>query len=42
MTRQPSGRPRTCARLDLASVLAQWAAGNPPPYVGLHWPKTDR
>lgn len=26
----------------LASVLDQWAAANPEPYVGLHWPKTER
>lgn len=26
----------------VASVLDQWAAGNPEPYVGLHWPKTER
>ncbi|HEU0087802.1 MAG TPA: DUF5615 family PIN-like protein [Pseudonocardiaceae bacterium] len=26
----------------LASVLDQWAASNPAPYVGLHWPKTER
>lgn len=26
----------------LASVLDQWAATNPEPYVGLHWPKTER
>lgn len=27
--------------VHLASVLDQWAATNPDPYVGLHWPKTD-
>lgn len=26
----------------LASVLDQWAAATPEPYVGLHWPKTER
>ncbi len=26
----------------LASVLDQWAAVNSEPYVGLHWPKTER
>lgn len=41
--------PRTCAHLTqrgmdahLASVLDQWAATRPEPYVGLHWPKTER
>ncbi|HEU0087809.1 MAG TPA: DUF5615 family PIN-like protein [Pseudonocardiaceae bacterium] len=26
----------------LAGVLDQWAAANPGPYLGLHWPKTER
>ena len=26
----------------LAAVLDQWAATNPEPYVGQHWPKTER
>ena len=28
--------------VHLASVLDQWAAANPEPYVNLHWPKTER
>ncbi|MGH3998076.1 MAG: DUF5615 family PIN-like protein [Pseudonocardiaceae bacterium] len=26
----------------LAAVLDQWTATNPEPYVGPHWPKTER
>ncbi|MDQ2792208.1 MAG: DUF5615 family PIN-like protein [Actinomycetota bacterium] len=26
----------------LAAALDQWAAANPKPYVGLHWPKIER
>jgi hypothetical protein len=25
----------------LAAILDNWAAANPDPYVGAHWPSTD-
>lgn len=33
-------RPRGMAT-QLASLLEAWAAANPRPYVGAHWPSTS-
>jgi hypothetical protein len=32
-------RPGGAQSADLATVVARWAAANPEPYVGQHWPR---